>query len=221
MEDEKDLHGILVRGLKKRGYAPDSAYDGEKALELYHINTYDLILLDLNLPIISGLEVLRQIREKDMHTKILILSAQTAIDDRVRGLDMGANDYLIKPFDFRELDARIRTLLRMDYILKPQVLALHDLSLDLAASSVHIKGREVHLTPKEYGILAYLLLNKGNIVSGEELFEHVWNNEADEFSKALKFHMHSLKKKLSEYSDYEYIENKRGLGYRVIIDEKD
>lgn len=221
VEDEKDLNFVLSKGLKKNGYAVDQAYDGQEALDLYHSNQYDLIILDLNIPKIDGLEVLRTIRSSDLNTKIMILSAQIAIEQRVKGLDMGANDYVIKPFDFRELDARIRTLLRMDFKMNPNILVVKDLTLNTNSAEVHIKDKKIELTRKEYAILHYLLVNKGNIVSNEEIFEHVWNNEADEFSKALKFHVHSLKKKLAKHSNIEYIENRRGLGYRVIVDEKD
>lgn len=221
VEDERDLNYILNKGLRKSGYAVDSAYDGQEALDLYHANQYDLIILDLNLPKIDGLEVLKEMRKNDLNTKVMILSAQSAIEERVKGLDMGANDYLIKPFDFRELDARIRTLLRIDFKLNPNILIVKDLTLDTNSATVRIKNNDVELTRKEYAILHYLMINKGRLISNEEIFEHVWNNEADEFSNALKFHMHSLKKKLAKYSDEEYIENKRGLGYKVIVDEKD
>lgn len=221
VEDERYLNYILNKGLRKSGYAVDSAYDGQEALDLYHANQYDLIILDLNLPKIDGLEVLKEIRKNDLNTKVMILSAQSAIEERVKGLDMGANDYLIKPFDFRELDARIRTLLRIDFKLNPNILIVKDLTLDTNSATVRIKNNDVELTRKEYAILHYLMINKGRLISNEEIFEHVWNNEADEFSNALKFHMHSLKKKLAKYSDEEYIENKRGLGYKVIVDEKD
>ena len=220
VEDEIDLNNLIYRWLKKKGYALDSAFDGEQALNLYHENDYDLILLDLNLPKISGLDVLRMVRKENMRIKILILSAQTAIDERVRGLDMGANDYLIKPFDLRELEARIRTLLRMDFKLSPNILMVKELYMDTNQKKVFINKEELSLTRKEYAILEYLMLHKGELISGEELFEHVWNNEADEFSNVLKFHMHSLKKKIAQVSDEEYIENKRGLGYRVVVDEK-
>lgn len=221
VEDERDLNYILNKGLCKGCYAVDSAYDGQEALDLYRTNHYDLIILDLNLPKVDGLEVLKEIRKNDLNTKVMILSAQSAIEERVKGLDLGANDYLIKPFDFRELDARIRTLLRIDFKMNPNILVVKDLTLDTNSATVYIKDNEVELTRKEYAILHYLMVNKGKLISNEEIFEHVWNNEADEFSNALKFHMHSLKKKLAKYSDIDYIKNKRGLGYKVVVDEQD
>ena len=215
VEDERDLNYAMAKGLKKSGYAVDSAYDGEEALDLFRINAYDLILLDLNLPKIDGIDVLKAIRTEDLYVRIMIVSARTAIDERVLGLDLGANDYLIKPFDFKELEARIRTLLRMNYYQNPSILTVLNLSLNTNSKKVYINDTEIELTRKEYSILEYLMLHKERLVSNEELFEHIWDCEADEFSNTLKFHMHSLKKKLASVSDIEYITNKRGQGYRV------
>ena len=215
VEDERDLNYAIAKGLKKSGYAVDSAYDGEEALDLFRINAYDLILLDLNLPKIDGIDVLKAIRTEDLYVRIMIVSARTAIDERVLGLDLGANDYLIKPFDFKELEARIRTLLRMNYYQNPSILTVLNLSLNTNSKKVYIDDNEIELTRKEYSILEYLMLHKDRLVSNEELFEHIWDCEADEFSNTLKFHMHSLKKKLASISDIEYITNKRGQGYRV------
>ena len=215
VEDERDLNYAMAKGLKKSGYAVDSAYDGEEALDLFRINAYDLILLDLNLPKMDGIDVLKEIRKEDLYVRIMIVSARTAIDERVLGLDLGANDYLIKPFDFKELEARIRTLLRMNYYQNPSILTVLNLSLNTNSKKVYINDTEIELTRKEYSILEYLMLHKDRLVSNEELFEHIWDCEADEFSNTLKFHMHSLKKKLANISDIEYITNKRGQGYRV------
>ena len=215
VEDERDLNYAMAKGLKKSGYAVDSAYDGEEALDLFRINAYDLILLDLNLPKMDGIDVLKAIRTEDLYVRIMIVSARSAIDERVLGLDLGANDYLIKPFDFKELEARIRTLLRMNYYQNPSILTVLNLSLNTNSKKVYINDTEIELTRKEYSILEYLMLHKGRLVSNEELFEHIWDCEADEFSNTLKFHMHSLKKKLANISDIEYITNKRGQGYRV------
>ena len=215
VEDERDLNYAMAKGLKKSGYAVDSAYDGEEALDLFRINAHDLILLDLNLPKMDGIDVLKAIRTEDLYVRIMIVSARTAIDERVLGLDLGANDYLIKPFDFKELEARIRTLLRMNYYQNPSILTVLNLSLNTNSKKVYINDTEIELTRKEYSILEYLMLHKDRLVSNEELFEHIWDCEADEFSNTLKFHMHSLKKKLANISDIEYITNKRGQGYRV------
>lgn len=214
VEDEEDLALVLAKGLRKSGYAVDIAADGEEALFGYEINSYDLIILDLNLPKLDGLEVLRRIRAEDSLTKVLILSARGRIDERVEGLDMGANDYLVKPFDFRELEARIRTLIRQDFVQQPAVLRLGELSADTRAKTAFLLGQPLKLTKKEYALLEYLLFHQGAPVSAEELIEHIWDSEIDPFSTSVKYHIHSLKKKLERVDpDREYITNLRGHGY--------
>lgn len=219
VEDETALSSVLVRGLKKLSYAVDAAYDGEEALELLEINKYDLVVLDLNLPKVDGLEVLRRIRGGKEGPKVLILSARNEVGDKIQGLDLGANDYLEKPFDFGELAARIRNLLRWSFEQPETVLRAGCLELDTAARRVTVFGNPVELTNKEYGLLEYLARNKGKLVSAEELIEHVWDSDADLFSNSFKFHIHSLKKKLGVDG---LIRNSRGQGYfleREIDDE--
>lgn len=213
VEDEKMLSDMIAKGLRNTGYAVDTAYDGEDALFQYEVNDYDLIILDLNLPKVDGLDVLRKIRETDSEIKILILSARTKIGDRILGLDEGANDYLIKPFDFGELAARIRGLLRRKFVQAPPILDLNDLRVDTKAKKVMIADTVIVLTRKEYGILEYLLLHKNRVISAEELTEHVWDSEFDPFSNTFRYHIHSLKKKLSMVSGTEYIKTVYGQGY--------
>lgn len=213
VEDEKMLSDMIAKGLRNTGYAVDIAYDGEDALFQYEVNEYDLIILDLNLPKVDGLDVLRKIRETDSEIKILILSARTKIGDRILGLDEGANDYLIKPFDFGELTARIRGLLRRKFVQAPLILDLNDLRVDTKAKKVMIADTVIVLTRKEYGILEYLLLHKNRVISAEELTEHVWDSEFDPFSNTFRYHIHSLKKKLSMVSGTEYIKTVYGQGY--------
>lgn len=213
VEDEKTLSDMIAKGLRNTGYAVDTVYDGEDALFQYEVNEYDLIILDLNLPKVDGLDVLRKIREMDSEIKILILSARTKIGDRILGLDEGANDYLIKPFDFGELAARIRGLLRRKFVQAPPILHLNDLRVDTKAKKVMIADTVIVLTRKEYGILEYLLLHKNSVISAEELTEHVWDSEFDPFSNTFRYHIHSLKKKLSMVSGTEYIKTVYGQGY--------
>lgn len=219
VEDERKLSDSIVKGLSNAGYAVDAAYDGEEAFYEYEVNEYDLIILDLNLPKKDGIDVLREIREKDNEIKILILSARTKIDDRILGLDEGANDYLIKPFDFGELKARIRNLLRREFVQKPQDLTLNGLTVDTKAKRVLYHTQEITLTRKEYGILEYLMLHKNQIISAETLTEHVWNNEFDPFSNSFRYHIHSLKKKISTVSGLDFIKTVWGQGY-IIEDGK-
>ncbi|MDO4453770.1 MAG: response regulator transcription factor [Eubacteriales bacterium] len=212
LEDEEILSNAISKGLHKLGFAVDQAFDGETGLELYEVNEYDLIILDLNLPVLDGMEVLAHIRRKDARTKVLILSARSEVSDRVCGLDAGANDYLVKPFDFDELIARIHNLLRQSFVQTPSRLSDGTVTIDILSKSVEVDGVPVTLTNKEYAILEYLMMNMGRVVSQSELIEHVWNSETDPFSNSLKFHMYSLKKKLGSEG---LISTIRGQGYIV------
>ncbi len=170
VEDEQELSMIVCAGLRKCSYAVDAVFNGEEALDYYHTYEYDVIVLDLNLPDIDRLEVLRQIRQGDYKTKILILSARSAVDDRVKGLDMGANDYLTKPFDFLELEARIRTLGRIAYIQTASTLTCRELTLNMATKEVACGAVKILLTKKEYAILEYMMLHKNQVVDAKHIF---------------------------------------------------
>ncbi|MEG0737382.1 MAG: response regulator transcription factor [Longicatena sp.] len=193
----------------------DTVFDGEEALEFMEINEYDLVVLDLNLPKVDGMEVLRRIRSKNIDVKILILSARSSIEDKITGLDIGANDYLVKPFDFQELDARIRNLLRRFFTQENSVITCAYIKLDSAKKTVHVKGSLILLTKKEFSILEYLILHRNEVISAEELIEHTWDSEVDLFSNSLKFHLHSLRKKIKEILDEEVIKTIRGHGYII------
>lgn len=216
VEDEEDLSAMLTRGLRKKGYIIDQAFDGEEACYLYEITSYDLVILDLNLPKLDGLEVLRRIRTMDSSARILILSARSRVDERVFGLDAGANDYLIKPFDFLELEARVRVLLRTDFVQHAPILKYKALLFDSVGRTLTYNNTLVALTKTEMAIIEYLLKKQGKVVSSEELFEHVWESEADPFSNAVKLHIHAIKKKLrAAGAVHEYIINLRGQGYMI------
>ncbi|MFS0780133.1 response regulator transcription factor [Bacillus sp. 1P06AnD] len=216
VEDEELLSKFVARGLRKLGYAVDCAYDGEEALELYAVNSYDLMILDLNIPVIEGMEVLRTIREEDAHFRILILTARDKVEDKIKGLDSGCNDYLTKPFDFGEFEARIRSLLRRRIQIENTKLHCGSLCLDTAAKIVAYNNTPIELTKKEYSILQYLMYHQGKVVSTEELIEHVWDSEVDLFSNSFRFHIHSLRKKLTAATGNDgYIVTIRGQGYRI------
>lgn len=219
VEDEKMLSGIVAKGLRKLGYAVDTAYDGQEACYLYEVNEYDLMILDLNLPKKDGIDVLKEIREKDQDIKILILSARVKVSERILGLDEGANDYLIKPFDFGELEARVRNLLRRSFQQHPTQLALGDLMMDTSTKKVFWQGDGIELTKKEFSILEYLLAHKNVVVSAETLVEHIWESEFDPFSNVLRYHLHTLKKKLQAQGAEDMIQTVRGYGY--IMKEND
>jgi len=215
IEDETQLLNAYVKGLKQDGYAIDTASNGEDAVELCGINTYDLIVLDLNLPKLNGIEVLKQVRALNESVKIIIVSANRSIEQRIEGLDLGANDYLTKPFDFLELKARIRALLRRDFISQPNVLSIKDFNVDLNLHQITYQGKLIILTLKEYTILTYLIQNKDRIISSEELLEKCWNDEADPFSEAMRVHIYALRKKIQEATQRDdVIQTVKGVGYR-------
>lgn len=215
VEDESQLLEAYVKGLKQEGYAIDTAANGEDAVELCSINTYDLIVLDLNLPKLNGIDVLKEVRALNKAVKIIIVSANRSIDQRIEGLDLGANDYLTKPFDFLELKARIRALLRRDFISQPNVLSVKDFTVDLNLHQITYQGKLIILTLKEYTILTYLIQNKDRIISSEELLEKCWNEEADPFSEAMRVHIYALRKKIQEATQRaDVIQTVKGVGYR-------
>lgn len=218
VEDEKMLSKVITKGLKKHGYAVDNAYDGEEALQFLEINDYDLVILDLNLPKIDGIDVLKDIRKTDNELKVIILSARSDVEDKIIGLDSGANDYLAKPFEFAELEARIRNLLRRAFVQQNVKLSCGEITIDTASKIVKVKDIIVELTKKEYSILEYLMYNKNKVISAEKVIEHVWDSDVDLFSNSFKFHIHSLKKKLS-VSEGDVIRNIRGQGY-ILTDKK-
>lgn len=213
VEDEVDLCDSIAEGLQLDGYAVDTCYDGGAAGALIAAEPYDLVVLDLNLPGMDGLELLAKIRKQDLSLKVLILSARGSVPDKVLGLDTGANDYLAKPFAFAELEARIRTLLRRSFTQAHVVLTWGRIALDTAGRTASVEGVAVSLTKKELALLEYFLLNQGKVISQEELMEHVWNMEADSFSNAVRVHIASLRKKLKAALDYDPIATKIGEGY--------
>ncbi len=217
IEDEEDLVYALAKGLRKEGYAVDTATDGQEGWSLAQINSYDLVILDLNLPELDGLQILRYLRQKSSDVKVLILTARTEIDDRVKGLDLGADDYLIKPFHFKELKARIRALLRRKFISQESVLYCGPLKIDTVKHEVWCNDTLLKLTRKEFAILKYLVFHAGNVVSQEELVEHIWDETVNPFTNVVRVHINSLRRKLKESvhnSDF-FIETISGVGYRI------
>lgn len=216
IEDETDILEALKRGFVKKGYTVTGSADGSEGFELAQAGGYDLIILDLNLPGMDGIDILKGIREVNKQQKILVLSARSDFSERIEGLDLGANDYLVKPFDFGELEARARNLLRRDFIQKDTVISVGGFGIDTAARRVFYgEGDAVELAPKEYRILEYLALKPGVPVSPEELIDHIWDGEDSLFSNAVKVHICQLRKKLAEFSGECIIHNNRGMGYLV------
>ena len=214
VEDEEDMREALCYGLRRRGYAVDAAGDGADAVEQCGINEYDLVVLDLNLPGLDGMEVLRHIRSMENPAKVLILSARSELADKIIGLDSGASDYLTKPFHFEELEARIRMLLRRSFIQTEAALTRGGLCLDSNLKTAAFQGK-----PLEFAILEYLMIHMGRPVSAEELLEHVWDREADPFSNQVKVYISVIRRKLQAVTDEEIIRSIRGAGYLIDKEE--
>lgn len=219
IEDEIDLLTALKKGFIKMGYAVDTAEDGEEGAFLASVNEYDVIILDLNLPSKDGLDVLREIRTRSLTQRVIILSARSSVSDKVLGLDIGANDYLAKPFDFFELAARVRSLARRSFVQDDIILQIGKVRLDTASRSVEYAGKKIDFAPKEYAILEYLALHRGQVISAETLIEHVWESDIDMFSASVKVHISNIRKKLSQATGNELIQTRRGSGY--IIEKED
>ena len=215
VEDERKLLRLLKEGLDLLGYVTDVARDGEEALDLAYVECYDIIILDINLPKKDGFEVLRDIRQFNKEVNIIMLTARSDIDDRVKGLDYGANDYMTKPFDLKELDARMRSLLRRKSIQEETEITINGITFDTVKRLATYKGESLGLTAKETGIIEYLFLNRDRYVSVEELMDHVWDSNADDFSNTVRVHMSSLRKKIKKATGENYIENAIGKGYEI------
>ena len=213
VEDERALCDTIARSLRRSAYSVDCCYDGEKALELLSVERYDLVLLDLNLPKKDGMTVLRTLRQTDRETKVLILSARSEVEDKVQGLDAGANDYLSKPFHLAELEARIRSLTLRQFTQQDVLLTCGALTFDTRIRTASVNGQTLTLTRKETGILEYLMVHQGRPVSQEELMDHVWDNSVDSFSNSIRVHISALRKKLRSVLGYDPIRNRIGEGY--------
>ena len=211
IEDEETMQKILCRGFNKLGYTTDTAYDGEEALDLYFSNTYALIVLDLNLPKLDGMEVLKEIRVDNKEIPIIILSARNEIENKIFGLDEGANDYLAKPFHFGELEARVRALLRRNFKASDTIIESGVVKIDTKAKRLFVSDNEINLTKKEYSIIEYLFLRKGEAITSTELVEHIWESDSEDALNSFKVRLSALRKKLPDG----FIKNTRGQGYYV------
>ena len=213
VEDDTKLSDMLARSLREQGYAVDVSHDGTDAVYQASVNEYDALILDVNLPKQSGLEVSRALRAKGRAMPILMLTARDAVTDRVTGLDAGADDYLVKPFELDELYARLRALLRRMPALLPTTLTIDDLIIDTRGQDVARAGRRIPLTTKEYVMLEYLARNAGRVIGRAELCEHVWDANHDPFSNAIEVYINRLRKKVDEGEGTPLIHTRRGAGY--------
>jgi len=215
VEDEKKIADFVKRGLKEEGYAVDVAYDGENGLFLAKTNQYDLILLDLMLPKMDGLEVCRQLKKEACPAPIIMVTAKDTVEDKVTGLDSGADDYLTKPFAFEELLARMRAVLRKKESKAANLLKVDDLSLDLLSHKVSRGEKEVSLTAKEYALLEYLMRNAGSIVTRTMISEHVWDIDFDTFTNVIDVYINYLRNKIDSPHEKKLIRTIRGRGYTL------
>jgi DNA-binding response OmpR family regulator len=215
IEDSQRLRSALETGLRKAGYAVDAATDGRDGLWMALENEYDVIVLDLMLPGIDGLAVLRQLREQGKATHVLILSAKDLIEDRVQGLRLGADDYLVKPFSFDELCARLEALVRRSYHAKNPVIRLGPLEINTASRRVTCAGREVKVTPREYSLLEILVLRAGQVLSRRELWERLYEFDREVTSNVVDVLVYSLRKKLDPEDPQRFVKTRRGQGYLI------
>ena len=213
VEDSKHLQRALATGLRKAGYALDVTGDGAEGLWLAESGDYDVILLDLMLPAMDGLSLLQQLRRQGRETHVLVLTAKDTVDDRVRGLQMGADDYLVKPFAFEELLARIQALCRRHYGQKSPLLVIRELEIDLANKSVKRAGEPVRLKPREYALLEYLALRRGEVVSRREIEDHIYDSHVDPMSNVVDSAVCTLRKKIALPDSPPLIHTRHGVGY--------
>ncbi len=214
-EDEVDLNNVVTRYLKKNGYSVDSVLDGEEALDYLEYSEYDLVILDIMMPKVDGFEVIKKLRDKGNHTSVLMLTARDSADDKIKGLDLGADDYIVKPFDFNELLARIRAVVRRKYGNSSNKLVIGDLILDTSEKSVTRAGKQIELTGKEYEVLEYLMQSKNRILSRDQIKEHVWDFDYEGDSNIIDVLIKNIRKKIDIEDGKQIIYTKRGLGYVI------
>ena len=218
-EDERDLNLIITQKLTSDGYSVDSCFDGEAAMDYLSCADYDAVILDIMMPKADGLAVLRQLRQAGKATPVMFLTARDAIADRVKGLDSGANDYLVKPFSFEELSARLRAMTRSPFGMTSNTLSVADLTLDCASHTVQRGGEEILLSAKEYALLEYLMRNRGIVLSRAKIENHIWNFDYKGGTNVVDVYISYLRRKIDEGRSNKLIHTVRGSGY-VLREER-
>lgn len=216
VEDREEIASFISRGLREEGYAVDVAEDGRKGLSMGRVYTYDLIITDVMMPKLNGVEMVRELRNSGVQSPVLMLTVLNEVEDRVKGLDAGADDYLVKPFAFMELQARVRALLRRpEGQNKSTLLTVEDLALDTVKHAVYRSGERIDLTPREFALLEYLMRNSGRILSRSVLIDHVWDMSFDSDTNLVDVYIRYLRKKVDDAYDRKLIHTVRGVGYRL------
>jgi DNA-binding response OmpR family regulator len=218
-EDHPSLARSLADGLREEGYAVDLTFDGEEAEHLVTVNTYDAVILDLMLPRRDGWQVLKTIRRHNPQLPVLCLTARDAIDDRVKGLDLGADDYLTKPFDWQELMARVRAVVRRGHGQASPVITIGDLEIDLGKKTVKRAGQPINLSAREYALLEYLAHRQGQVVSRSEIWEHLYDQHDETISNVVDVYIGYLRAKIDRNYDVKLIHTRRGMGYVLGVEE--
>lgn len=214
-ENEEDLNKVVTKKLTEEGFSVDSCFDGREAIDNVQFTEYDAAILDIMMPHADGFAVLKELRKLKKNTPVLFLTARDSIEDRVTGLDSGANDYLVKPFSFEELLARIRVLTREKHGLTENILSIADLSLNLSSHTVTRGGAEINLTSKEYQLLEYLLYNKEKVLSREKIENHIWNYDYEGGTNVIDVYIRYLRKKIDDGFPTKLIHTVRGAGYVI------
>lgn len=212
-EDEKSLNRIIAKQLKAAGYSVDCAFNGEEAYDLISMTDYDAAVFDVMMPKIDGFSLLRKIRNEGNNLPVLFLTARDSIEDRVEGLDIGADDYLVKPFAFEELLARIRVLIRKNSVSNSNIITVADLTVDISSRKVARGGKDILLSAKEYELLQYLAVNNGIVLSREKIEDHIWNYDYEGGTNVVDVYIRYLRKKIDEGYDKKLIHTVRGMGY--------
>jgi len=215
VEDEPGIAQFICQGLREAGYAVDVAHDGQEGLDYVYVAEYDVLVLDILLPKLDGLHVLRALRDRGVKTPVLLLTAKDTVEDRVRGLDVGADDYLVKPFAFPELLARLRALLRRPPLQMDPILHLGDLEMDTARREVRRGGRLIELSPREFTLLEYLLRHPRHVLTRTQIAEHVWNFDFFSDSNVVDVYIGYLRRKIDRGFDRPLLQTVRGVGYRL------
>lgn len=221
VEDDAPLRDVIAKGLREQAYAVDAASDGDAALYLAAVNSYDAIVLDVLLPRRDGLSVARELRHRGINTPVLMLTARDTVADKIAGLDSGADDYLSKPFDFAELLARLRALLRRGPVVLASTITVADLEIDTRSQGVRRGGKPLSLTTKEYALLEFMARNAGTVLTREAICAHVWDDNHDPFSNAIEVYINRLRRKTEMYGGTRLIHTRRGAGYVLAADEED